>query len=102
MNSKTEQPEFNFLITRNGHFDYWLFDKFDDAINTAKALQAKYPTEIIRIYEPLFNNITREYFAQNTFNIIDNKIIYDKHALPSLHMKFYTDAGEWQNNNIKL
>ena len=101
LKTKTEQPGFNFMVTRNGYFEYWLFNEFDDALSFAKTLQAKHPIGIILIYEPYFNTVTREWHAQNTFSVIDNRVYYDKTARALLHMKFYTDAGEWQNPDFE-
>jgi len=100
LEARTSYPDFEFMVTRNGYFDYWLFTDFDSAVKQAQLLQKQHPHEIILIYEPYFNTTTREWHAQNTFRIVDNKLTYDKHALPLLHLKFYTDAGEWQNPEI--
>lgn len=97
LNSKTEQPDFNYLVHINGRFQYWLFNEFDDAVTKAKSLSIQNPYLIILILEPHFNTQTREWHAIASFKVIDNKIYHEKHALPGLHMKFHTDAGTWMN-----
>lgn len=102
MQTKTEKPIFDYLVRDNMEFDYYLFDNFNDAIRQAEkmSLSSEYSGHIL-IYENYFNNKTREWFGNNTFDVIEGEIFYDKHANADLHIEFYINAGEWLNPNEK-
>lgn len=99
MKSNKEKPIFNYLVMPNGEFDYWLFKKFDDAVNCAKTLNRELD-EMIIIYDYYFNTRTREFHAQKTFWVWHNgELVFDKHGDVELHLEFYINAGEWKNPN---
>lgn len=97
MIKNTEKPFFNYIVTINGDFDYYLYDRFDDALK--KAMELSKGTEIGLVYEMHFNNVSREWRVQNTFSIFDGEVHYDKHAKIGLHVQFHINAGEWLNPN---
>jgi len=97
MLKKTEKPLFEYLVTLNGEFDYFLYDKFDDALK--KAIEVARGHEISLVYELHFNTDTREFRGQHTFRVFDGEVHYDKHADLGLHIQFYVNAGEWLNPN---
>ena len=102
LKSKSEKPQFNYLVRSNSEMDYYLFYEFDDALNHMKALSLESRGHIACMYEPYFNTNTREWFGQNTFTAYDGMVEYDKHAKADLHLEFYVKAGEWMNPDIKL
>jgi len=59
MKTKTEKPNFNFLVRSNDGMDYYLFYEFDDALNQLKAMSLDNKGHIACLYEPYFNTTTR-------------------------------------------
>jgi hypothetical protein len=97
MVKNTERPLFEYMVIQNGEFDYYLYDKFDDALKKATELSIGHGIGLV--YEAYFINSTREYRGQNTFKVFDGIVHYDKHADIGLHLEFYINAGEWLNPN---
>ncbi len=100
MKNKTDRPLFEYLVRDNMHFDYYLFDEFDKALKQAEKMSISGNRHIL-IYENYFNTKTREWHGCNTFDVVEGKVRYDKHAMPDLHLEFYINAGEWMNPNQK-
>ena len=97
MRSNKEKPIFNYLVKSNMEFEYWLFTKFDDAVECAKTLNRQL-NEMIIIYDCYFDTRTREFRAQKTFWVWQTgELVFDKHGDVELHLEFYINAGEWQN-----
>lgn len=97
LNSKREQPEYNFLVQVRGHIEeYWLYTKFDDAYTKMKSLAAVKGDSYI--LEPYFCTNDREWRTKRTFYTHGKEVVYAGNAGDlMLHFKFYTDAGEWKN-----
>lgn len=100
MYNKTQRPLFDYLVRDNISLDYYLFDTFDTALKQAEKMSIS-GNRLILIYENYFNTKTREWYGCNTFTVIGGEVIYDKHAQPELHLKFYVNAGSWLNPNQK-
>lgn len=98
MKLKTEHPLFEYLVRDNMNLDYYLFSDFDSALKQAQSMSVSGNRHIL-IYENYFNTTTREWHGQNTFDVVDGRVVYDKHARVDLHLEFYVNAGEWLNPN---
>lgn len=98
MKEKTEMPLFEYLVRDNMCLDYYLFKDFDSALKQAMTMSVSGNRHML-IYENYFNTNTREWHGCNTFDVIEGKVRYDKHARPDLHLEFYVNAGEWLNPN---
>lgn len=98
MKNKTDKPLFEYLVRDNMNMDYYLFDEFDKALKQAEKMSVSESRHVL-IYENYFNTKTREWYGLNTFDVIDGKVRYDKHAKVELHLEFYVNAGEWLNPN---
>lgn len=101
LKNKTENPSFEYLVRDNMKLDYYLFLEFDEALKQAEKMSISGNRHVL-IYEKYFNTITREWHGLNTFDVIGGKVIYDKHAIPDLHLDFYVNAGEWLNPDVDL
>jgi len=97
MTKNTEQPLFNYMVIKNGQFNYYLYKEFDDALKKAEELS--HYSNIGLVYEIFFHNEKREYRVQNTFIISNGRVKYDKFARIGLHLHFYINAGQWLNPN---
>lgn len=91
MKEKTEKPLFNYLVRDNMSLNYYLYEDFDEALKRAMALSTTNGRHVL-IYENYFNTSTREWHGQNTFDVIEGKVFYDKHAKVDLHIEFYVNA----------
>lgn len=98
MKKKTDHPLFNYLVRDLMNMDYYLFEEFDDALKQAERMSLTKSRHVL-IYENYFNTTTREWHGCNTFDVIEGKVTYDKHADVDLHLEFYVNAGEWLNPN---
>lgn len=105
MDSKTERPLFEYMITTNIPTKYWLFkaNEFDAAIAKLKEVSLLQGEDgIAKLFEVYFDTRTREYYGQNTFTAYDGELTYDKHAPRELHLHYYMNAGEWMNPTYRI
>lgn len=101
LKEKTVNPGFEYLVRDNMSLNYYLFSEFDEALKHAEKMSISGNRHVL-IYEKYFNTRTREWHGLNSFDVIEGKVIYDKHASPDLHLEFYVNAGEWLNPDVKL
>lgn len=100
LKDKKTNPEFEYLVRDNMSLNYWLYKDFNSALQKAITLSNTQSHHAL-IYEKYFNTNTREFHGQNTFEVINGEVIYDKHAKIELHLEFYVNAGEWENPDWK-
>jgi len=99
LNSKTEDPEFSFLIRDSYCKQYWLFNSFSLAIETLKWLSIG-KNEFYFMCEPEFNTYYRDWRSITSFSALNGEVFYDKaQNCMDLHMEYYVRAGEWMNPN---
>lgn len=98
---KKEHPEFEYiLLTGEDYTKYFLYraDEFDDAYNQLRN-EISEGRHIAVLCGLDFNTKTREWRAQPLFRRSrgSNKITYDPYQSVMLHIKWYCDAGKWEN-----
>ena len=95
------QPPFEFVLLTGDIpcVDYYLFkeDEFEQAMAQLKAEFAK-GFDMARILLPQFCNHDRTWRLKEFMSLdIDGNVRYERYGETHLHVKFYLDAGEWQN-----
>jgi len=101
LSDKTTNPNFEYLVRDNMKLDYYLYKDFDSALKQAQKMSLSESRHVL-IYEKDFNTITREWHGCNTFDVIEGKVVYNKHAKTELHLEFYVNAGDWLNHEEEL
>lgn len=96
LKNKKEEPQFRFFVKLNtSNMDYWLFNDIERALNHARVLSlTSYPISVV--YEPV-RNADGEWKLQKTYAYFGGKCNLIESPKVELHVKFYTQAGEWMN-----
>lgn len=97
LKTKSEKPQFEYLVQCGSGYDYYLFRDFDSALQCV--VKVSLQVREARIFEVCFDPVEREFHGRNAFTAFLGKVIYEKYAQPALHIQFYTGAGEWLNPN---
>ena len=103
---KNTEPEFAYaVLTGSSYVDYYLFaeNELEEAmLQLKKEGLAGFRTA--RIVVPFFSTGDRTWRFKTFMNLdFHNKVIFDDVPRVLLHVKFYTDAGQWLNpGGVKL
>lgn len=96
LEDKVTKPDFEFLIKGNNSMAYYLTNDFAQALKYLKICAIKDNTNIAHIYSPILMRTAGEYRAEKIITHFDDDVLIVK-EVPSLHFKFFCDAGEWLN-----
>ena len=101
LTDKKEQPEFEYiLLTGETYTKYFLYraDEFEDAYNQLRK-EISNGRHIAVLCGLNFNTKSREWRAQPLFRCSkgSNRVVYDPYQNTMLHLKWYCDAGNWEN-----
>lgn len=101
LKSKNEKPAFSFFVrTNTTNAGYYLFNDLEKALSKARVLSlTKFPRVIV--YEPCQDK-GGEWHLKKTYSYFSGKCYLEEDAKMELHVKFYTDAGQWLNPDEPL
>lgn len=96
LKNKKEEPNFKYLVKlNNACYDYYLYNDFESAAEQAHLLSlTTFP--IVIVYSVVKNEQTKEYHLKKEFLYFSGECHYSVDRI-DLHVKFYTDAGNWLN-----
>lgn len=101
LKSKTEKPGFSYLVkTNTSNHNYYLFTDLERALNKARVLSlTEFPLSIV--YEPCVGR-DGEWHLKKAYSYMSGKCYLEEDSRPELHVKFYTEAGQWLNPDEPL
>ena len=100
LDTKTSIPDFAYMVQIDGNLEqYWLYNnsEFDVAYAQMKLISLQ-NSGLVSMLIPYLDNTTKEWKVRRIFHCFKGKAQYLENSRAILlHLKFYMDAGEWQN-----